>query len=66
MKFITLELINGDLVSLYLSNMQNLSITDNPDTKVGGCRLRDGSNTGVWPIKCSRVELIGKLREYTQ
>jgi len=64
MKFITLELINGDLVSLYLSNMQNLSIADNVDTKVGGCRLRDGTNTIGWHIKVSRSELLNKLRDY--
>ena len=64
MKFITLELINGDLVSLYLSNMQNLSITDNADTKVGGCRLRDATNNIGWHIKCNRIELLNKLREY--
>jgi hypothetical protein len=64
MKLITLELTNGSLVSLYLSNTQNLSIVDCPDTYDGRCILWDGMNADGWYIKCSRVELINKLRDY--
>ena len=65
MKFITLELSNGSLVSLYLSNTQNLSIIDCPDTYDDGCCiLWDGTNPNGWYIKCSRAELLKKLRDY--